>query len=161
MIFFWIYVSMRNVSPTARKYLNCKPPKWEHALQRMPFISSENKTNFLEKIFKFLVREFFTLWFHFSNYDLKQLPLTYGRSDEQRRFTFDFIPNELYEPNVSTKFVCSKFQMATNLKEEKNPPRTDFHPQSWGFSEFQFEIILLATSLSWNIWVFDTGENWN
>lgn len=44
--------------------------------------------------------------FFFSDFDLKQLPLTYGRMDLQRKFTFDFIPVDLYRPYVSAYITC-------------------------------------------------------
>lgn len=164
MAFFRTFNLMSDASPIVRKYSNCKPPKWEHVLQPMAFIpSEENKYKFHRLLRKFSKREFFSDSF-FSNFDVNQLPLTYGRMDLQRKFTFDFIPNDLYTPYVSAYNTCvltksrKSFWICNYLRSLKMSLCTDFHPQPRGFSEFQFQIIILAGYLSRKVWVSHTGN---
>lgn len=70
----------------------------------------------------------------------------------QRKFAFDFIPNELYTPFVSN--TTTKSYLILNLK---NVFRKDFHPQPRGFSEFQFQIVIFAGRLLYNVWIYDPG----
>lgn len=53
-------------------------------------------------------------WLFCSDFDLEQLPLTFNRSDFQRKFSFDFTPDSLYTPTVSETL---KFQ---SIDEQMN-----------------------------------------
>lgn len=134
MALFWIFNSMSATTTIARRYSNGKQLKWAHASQQTPFISSKIRTNQIDS-------QEWGFFHFFSNYDVQQLPLTYGRNDMQRKFTFDFIPNELYRPHVSN--TSTKCILSLNSQKEskgilnlQNVFRIDFHTQSRGFSEF-------------------------
>lgn len=93
--FSQIFNLMTENSTTAIKYSNYKIPKWERVLPQTVFTSSELA------LFQNVFVENYEKPFYFSDYDLKKLPLRYGGSASERRFSFDFFSDKFYTPQVS------------------------------------------------------------